>query len=1501
MKKRYPLLLVLCFFCSVNLLRATNYYVSPGGSDATGNGTIGNPYKSLDKACQYVAAGDTIFMRGGIYSGSIQSINATSNGTSSAPIVIKNYPGEEPIIDGTGLNISSTTSLLMIAKWQVAHMEYFVVEGITVRNSAGRGIGFYRTTHLTIRNCKVYNTWERGIGGFGYHTTIEGNEVFHCGLMNENGSMGSSGWPIMIRLTTDYENGDRSEHATIRNNYVYESWGEGIAPGEKSYNIVIENNTIRDVFSVGIYCEKANYVTIRNNYIYSTDPAYYRNGRPATGVLLANESPMSGYPTVSHITIYNNLMAKCGKGVSFWFDASNTSTANTYDNITVAYNTIVETTYRAIAFDDVPAGYTQPSACILQNNIIENGSHSNYIDDISAWTVSHNCWVNGVPSFDQSSGSFQGQPHFIHPVVNGGVDGYRLSGPSECAGRGTPVSGITTDYWGKTRGSNQSVGLHEPSYYFVDGGVATSGNGRSWATAWKTIAEAYNYSLQPGDWVWIKNGTYASGLYPNHSGAEIVSLKTGVEISNNKIIFPAGTDLSDVNIATYPGQYFVYVYRSWKSNNGVYPITEVNVAERYVKVANASLLDETGVAGDARFLSASIGRPVVYKNGAVDPENDRVVLDVSSTNINTVAYIQNKNYLMVDGIDLTGSKNYGGWHMLSSSHNVVMNSRVYNMGTVSQANAPGILIEGNTSTGEAKYNIILNNVIYNTPHEGVYVGKGGGTANQNKANYNHVIGNRIYTQGSAGNAKMENAIDFKEYNVGNVAERNVIGPYKLSTTWNGAIDIVGYATNILVYGNVFQNVIRGDDNGEWDYYYVIGVNNNASHNYIFNNIIYNDNPSSGPFYGISIKSTNLTNSYIAHNTIYNLPYGLLLDNSAGNSTTIANNIIQCNTSITNWSNDNLTLRNNLYLTTPGSYSSEPGRQIGNARFLAPQNGDFRVSFTSLAVNNGYNGLPNMGFDFNLTARSSTPTIGAYELDAIATNAWTGASSTSWGTTGNWSATVVPDQNAGVLIPANCSNYPVITNPASNPVIVSHLTIEEGASLTLSHEGCLSVSGTLSNQAGATNLVLQSNSSGTGSLIHNSSGVNATVERYVAGDWSAWNAGWHFISSPVASQAISAFETTGAGNDYDFYGWRESDKTWLNYKAGDFSTWNGSTNFVVGRGYMISYEANQTKSFSGNLNVSDVSWSGLSYNPSQGNGWHLLGNPFASAIQWNKTGGSWSLSNVAGTAKIWNSGSKSYSDIITDGIIPSAQGFLVQVSNSTNGLTIPASARTHSSTAWYKSTTPRILLSASPADGSSKQESQIRIEAEATNGYDFYHDSRFLEGYAPKFYSITGGEMLSTNAMPQVQNGTSIPFGFVKNQHSNFVIRLEESIPGETIFLKDLKLNLTHNLSQQPEYLFSAAEGDDPNRFLLVFGTVGLDEKPQAQATLQAAMHNGQLWVNNPSANSLLRIHDLSGRLLQQMRLTEAGLQQLSTHLKAGAYILHVQGSKQTLSAKVINR
>jgi hypothetical protein len=207
----------------------------------------------------------------------------------------------------------------------------------------------------------------------------------------------------------------------------------------------------------------------------------------------------------------------------------------------------------------------------------------------------------------------------------------------------------------------------------------------------------------------------------------------------------------------------------------------------------------------------------------------------------------------------------------------------------------------------------------------------------------------------------------------------------------------------------------------------------------------------------------------------------------------------------------------------------------------------------------------------------------------------------------------------------------------NNLTVSHnLTISSGAILKVPSGKYLTVSGTLTNNAGTSGLVVESG----GSLKQSTADVDATVKRSITAvsDWATdKTGGWHFISSPIVSQAINTdggFVTSGVSNDYDFYAWSETNNLWVNFKnssvAPTFTTVNGSSNFVVGRGYMAAYEQSGTKQFTGKLNVSDVAISGMNITSGTAvRSWHLLGNPFTCALTWDESA-LWARSSV-GTA------------------------------------------------------------------------------------------------------------------------------------------------------------------------------------------------------------------------------------------------------------------------------
>lgn len=478
---------------------------------------------------------------------------------------------------------------------------------------------------------------------------------------------------------------------------------------------------------------------------------------------------------------------------------------------------------------------------------------------------------------------------------------------------------------------------------------------------------------------------------------------------------------------------------------------------------------------------------------------------------------------------------------------------------------------------------------------------------------------------------------------------------------------------------------------------------------------------------------------------------------------------------------------------------------------------------------------------------------------------------------------LPDDGAYSNLVINNSNATANVNDAIT--VNGNLSIKPGAAFTAT-SGSIAVTGSLT---------LESNASGTGSFITNGA-ISGTIQRYIGGHNGNVNDGWHLLSSPVTAQAISAFHTAGSGDD--FYKWDEVSNTWINRTATGGGL-NGSfeTNFGIGTGYLVSYTSSLTNSFVGSFNNGNVTITGLSYTGANTSaGWHLLGNPFSSAVNWNN--GNWNLSNVDANCQIWDEANASYTVIAPNGIIPAANGFMAHASVANASLTIPASARAHSNTNWYKQPVQnhRIVLTATDPEGGTVQQSIIRFDANATDGYDTEFDSYYLPGFAPSFYSIVQDEYYALNTLPELTGGLTIPMGFVKNGSQQFTISLTENIAGQIVYLTDLKTNQTSNLTEGA-YTFSSQDGDDANRFLIHFGTLGID-KPQADQAFSTWIIGNQLYILSDKPNDV-RLFDVQGRLLQNFKIESYDLQQYPLNLPAGVYIVRLQQSTSASSVKII--
>src|SRR3954462_11471822 len=128
------------------------YYASPSGSSA-GNGSASKPWDlttALANASGKIQPGDTVWMRGGTYTGDFRTAIAGANGH---PIVFRQYPGEHATIDGTlradgadvwfwGFEVmrSAPSGILPAVESRAARQKFI---NLIVHDAAQQGITFW--------------------------------------------------------------------------------------------------------------------------------------------------------------------------------------------------------------------------------------------------------------------------------------------------------------------------------------------------------------------------------------------------------------------------------------------------------------------------------------------------------------------------------------------------------------------------------------------------------------------------------------------------------------------------------------------------------------------------------------------------------------------------------------------------------------------------------------------------------------------------------------------------------------------------------------------------------------------------------------------------------------------------------------------------------------------------------------------------------------------------------------------------------------------------------------------------------------------------------------------------------------------------------------------------------------------------------------------------------------------------------------------------------------
>jgi hypothetical protein len=515
---------------------------------------------------------------------------------------------------------------------------------------------------------------------------------------------------------------------------------------------------------------------------------------------------------------------------------------------------------------------------------------------------------------------------------------------------------------------------------------------------------------------------------------------------------------------------------------------------------------------------------------------------------------------------------------------------------------------------------------------------------------------------------------------------------------------------------------------------------------------------------------------------------------------------------------------------------------------------------------------------------------------------------NWVNNGDYS-----DQSGSIIIIGNTHVSGSSLNTFTNVTVVT------GSMLSIDPQNSVTVNGVLTNNAGSSGFVLQSDATGTASLLHNTDNVPAMEQRYINGVAEAW----HFLSSPMAAQSISGSwlpsGTYGNSTGYDLYLWNEPNNCWI-YKLNTNSAINWSTvhpgaNFTVGRGYLYSVQATTpTKEFIGNLNNDALNY-GLTIGSADVNlkGFNLVGNPYPSSVDWQAASGwtrsdllpsgggydMWIWNPAAGNYGVYNSSTGIGTNSVTRYISP-MQGFFVRASTAGN-LGMANGVRVHNDANAWKSATiipGKLSVVVQSAADNSVDEAILLFGYAANQAGAAKLFSNVLT--APSLFIPYGGANYSVRYLTDTIDNPTIPVMFKPGRNGNYSFRCNFSINEfNTVMLEDRLKNHFQDLKIEPTYSFTASKTDDTNRFVLHFSSVKNQSDNEISGRIYTDGSHLIIDLVSVTGESEVFVYDVLGRKVFQQKLQGGIRHILNYKVFTRVLIVNLKNRNGSLSRKLI--
>jgi len=384
---------------------AATYYVATTGNDSN-IGSQGSPWRTIAHAVSRMNAGDTTYVRGGVYNEG--RIWFKKSGTASAPIRLLNAPGESPIVDFGSTESNRVVHRFDIYAGSTTPIGWITIEGFEIRRGY-EGIKMINGHDVVIRRNWIHHATGQGIGGNGKNILIDRNVISHNGGFERcaRGDLTSSGGTICNQAHGIYTTGP---------------------------NWVITNNLIYDNLAIGISVA---------GYEHCPDGSCYGGSPGARGKTFAGPDygGADGWLIANNTIAYNNY----GPAINIWQAAAK--------NIRIVNNILYENRQKDANGTNGVSFLNSGGGHIIQDNICYGtapgataciGGHA-----AGKYTGSNNVTVN--PNFVGAGPVLSGAPNF------------QLQASSPAIDKGQTLSQVTWDHAGGKRpfGSSHDIGAYE--------------------------------------------------------------------------------------------------------------------------------------------------------------------------------------------------------------------------------------------------------------------------------------------------------------------------------------------------------------------------------------------------------------------------------------------------------------------------------------------------------------------------------------------------------------------------------------------------------------------------------------------------------------------------------------------------------------------------------------------------------------------------------------------------------------------------------------------------------------------------------------------------------------------------------------------------------------------------------------------------------------------------------------------------------------------------------